>query len=60
MQKRLISLVVALACITPAVAYAQGDRALLTAAQARKEVLVKDMATTPKAWRRSKPCWRSA
>jgi glutamate carboxypeptidase len=45
MQKRLISLVVALACITPAVAYAQGDRALLTAAQARKEVLVKDMAT---------------
>lgn len=45
MQKRWISLLVAVACVAPAVASAQADRALLNAAQARKDVLVKDMAT---------------
>lgn len=45
MKKRLISLLVAVACAAPAVSFAQGDRALLQAAQARKDVLVKDMAT---------------
>lgn len=45
MHKRLISLLVAVACSAPALSFAQADRALLSAAQARKDVVVKDMAT---------------
>jgi glutamate carboxypeptidase len=45
MHKRLIALLVVVACSAPAVSFAQADRALLTAAQARKDVVVKDMAT---------------
>lgn len=48
MKKTLMSLMVAAVCAAPAVSFAQtahADRALLQAAQARKDVLVKDMAT---------------
>ncbi|HEU4375251.1 MAG TPA: glutamate carboxypeptidase, partial [Telluria sp.] len=48
MKKRLISLLAAVVCAAPAVSFAQAvhaDRALLQAAQARKDALVKDMAT---------------
>lgn len=45
MRKRLISLLATVACIAPTLSFAQADRALLNAAQARKDVLVKDMAT---------------
>jgi glutamate carboxypeptidase len=47
-KKHLISLFVALGCTTSAASFAQtvqADRALLQAAQTRKEALVKDMAT---------------
>lgn len=47
-KKYLISLIVALGCTTSAVSFAQtaqADRALLQAAQMRKDALVKDMAT---------------
>ena len=47
-KKHLISLVVALCCTTSAVSFAQTvqpDSALLEAAQKRKEVLIKDLAT---------------
>jgi glutamate carboxypeptidase len=47
-KKHLISLFVALGCTTSAVSFAQtvqADRALLQAAQTRKEALVKDIAT---------------
>jgi glutamate carboxypeptidase len=47
-KKHLISLFVALGCTTSAVSFAQtvqADRALLQAAQMRKDALVKDMAT---------------
>jgi glutamate carboxypeptidase len=48
MKKTMISLLVAVACAAPAASFAQAaqpDRVLLKAAQARKDVLVKDMAT---------------
>ena len=48
MKKTLMSLLVAVACAAPAASFAQAaqpDRVLLKAAQARKDVLVKDMAT---------------
>lgn len=45
MHTRLIALLVAVACSAPAFSFAQADRALLSAAQARKDVVVKDMAT---------------
>jgi glutamate carboxypeptidase len=47
-KKCLISLLVALSCVTAAAAFAQtvqADRALLQAAQQRKDALVKDLAT---------------
>jgi glutamate carboxypeptidase len=47
-KKLLISLLIALGCTTSAVTFAQtvqADRALLQAAQMRKDALVKDMAT---------------
>ncbi|MDQ2991060.1 MAG: glutamate carboxypeptidase [Pseudomonadota bacterium] len=48
MKKTVIALLVGVACAAPAAAFAQAaqpDRVLLKAAQARKDVLVKDMAT---------------
>jgi glutamate carboxypeptidase len=45
-KKNLISLMIALSCAAPALTYAQApDNALLVAAQKRKDVLVRDLAT---------------
>ena len=44
-KKILLSLIAALACSTASVSFAQADQSLLQAAQKRKDVLIKDLAT---------------